>query len=138
MGRSGLSWVARVKRQFRVLPTDFASLAKALQPQLAPRSNHNKVVLVLITALKKDRNKSYPFLMGRSGLEPPTSPLSGVRSNHLSLQPLYLLSHLRFLSFEQTVLATLASAPSYFKTLYRLQKIIYHEHFLNASTFFTF
>lgn len=28
--------------------------------------------------------------MGRSGLEPPTSPLSGVRSNHLSYKPLKL------------------------------------------------
>ena len=34
---------------------------------------------------KKDSNifRSL-FYMGRSGLEPPTSPLSGVRSNHLS------------------------------------------------------
>ena len=29
--------------------------------------------------------------MGLSGLEPPTSPLSGVRSNHLSYKPIYKL-----------------------------------------------
>ncbi len=28
-----------------------------------------------------------PNLVGLSGLEPPTSPLSGVRSNHLSYKP---------------------------------------------------
>ena len=28
------------------------------------------------------------FLVGSSGLEPPTSRLSGVRSNHLSYEPL--------------------------------------------------
>ena len=47
-------------------------------------SNQN-VVLPLLQQNKKDSNKChYPFYMGRSGLEPPTSPLSGVRSNHLS------------------------------------------------------
>ena len=30
------------------------------------------------------------FPMGLSGLEPPTSRLSGVRSNHLSYEPIYL------------------------------------------------
>ena len=29
-------------------------------------------------------------LVGSSGLEPPTSRLSGVRSNHLSYEPIYL------------------------------------------------
>ena len=31
-------------------------------------------------------------LVGSSGLEPPTSRLSGVRSNHLSYEPIYLLT----------------------------------------------
>ena len=30
-------------------------------------------------------------LVGLSGLEPPTSPLSGVRSNHLSYKPVEVL-----------------------------------------------
>ena len=30
----------------------------------------------------------FPSLMGTSGLEPPTSRLSGVRSNHLSYAPI--------------------------------------------------
>ena len=29
-------------------------------------------------------------MVGSSGLEPPTSRLSGVRSNHLSYEPIYL------------------------------------------------
>ena len=62
----------------------FSIFGKSTPASAHSRSNHKKVVLILLTALKKDRNKSYPFLMGRSGLEPPTSPLSGVRSNHLS------------------------------------------------------
>ena len=35
-----------------------------------------------------------PILMGLSGLEPPTSRLSGVRSNRLSYKPIYSGSHL--------------------------------------------
>ena len=31
------------------------------------------------------------FLVGSSGLEPPTSRLSGVRSNHLSYEPITIL-----------------------------------------------
>ena len=31
--------------------------------------------------------KGFPILVGLSGLEPPTSRLSGVRSNHLSYKP---------------------------------------------------
>ena len=34
--------------------------------------------------------------MGLSGLEPPTSRLSGVRSNRLSYKPIYSGSHLLF------------------------------------------
>ena len=30
---------------------------------------------------------SFSLMVGLSGLEPPTSPLSGVRSNHLSYRP---------------------------------------------------
>ena len=34
------------------------------------------------------RNASAPAVVGSSGLEPPTSRLSGVRSNHLSYEPM--------------------------------------------------
>jgi hypothetical protein len=39
---------------------------------------------------------SSEILVGLGGLEPPTSPLSGVRSNHLSYRPNYrsILRHL--------------------------------------------
>ena len=36
----------------------------------------------------KVQPKLFYFLVGSSGLEPPTSRLSGVRSNHLSYEPL--------------------------------------------------
>ena len=32
----------------------------------------------------------FPLLVGSSGLEPPTSRLSGVRSNHLSYEPMFV------------------------------------------------
>ena len=37
----------------------------------------------------KQLHISMKFLVGSSGLEPPTSRLSGVRSNHLSYEPLF-------------------------------------------------
>ncbi|CRH28268.1 hypothetical protein BN1184_AH_02530 [Pantoea ananatis] len=37
-------------------------------------------------------------MVGLSGLEPPTSPLSGVRSNHLSYKPVEVFSARDFLS----------------------------------------
>ena len=46
--------------------------------------NHKRVVLALLQPIKKTGIKPVSFNLGRSGLEPPTSPLSGVRSNHLS------------------------------------------------------
>ena len=41
-GMTGLSWVARIKRQFRVLTSWFYHLSKTLQPLLAPRSNSGR------------------------------------------------------------------------------------------------
>ena len=38
-GTTRLSWVARVKRQFRILLLGLCPIAKLLQPLLAPRSN---------------------------------------------------------------------------------------------------
>ena len=43
-------------------------------------------------------------MVGLSGLEPPTSPLSGVRSNHLSYKPAEIFTA-RFLFIRQSVLA---------------------------------
>jgi hypothetical protein len=41
-------------------------------------------------------------LVGLGGLEPPTSPLSGVRSNHLSYKPVEVFSA-RYFSIRQSV-----------------------------------
>ena len=43
--------------------------------------------IVYYLVFKVQPKLSY-FLVGSSGLEPPTSRLSGVRSNHLSYEPL--------------------------------------------------
>ena len=49
----------------------------------------------------------YSCMVGPSGLEPPTSRLSGVRSNHLSYEP--ILWFLRFIQFLRTSLVTFRS-----------------------------
>ena len=66
-------------------------------------SNHSPTYRVLIcSALKRFGLIPRPFgrLVGSSGLEPPTSRLSGARSNHLSYEPIqfsvYLFSSLAF------------------------------------------
>ena len=46
-------------------------------------------------------------MVGPSGLEPPTSRLSGVRSNHLSYEP--ILWFLRFIQFLRTSFVTFRS-----------------------------
>ena len=43
--------------------------------------------------------RSLSYLVGSSGLEPPTSCLSGTRSNLLSYEPMWLVSDFRHLSF---------------------------------------
>ena len=40
----------------------------------------------------EQKNVKQPKMVGSSGLEPPTSRLSGVRSNHLSYEPMLLSS----------------------------------------------
>ena len=42
-----------------------------------------------IHALKQPTGNSAEKMVGRGGLEPPTSRLSGVRSNHLSYRPIF-------------------------------------------------
>ena len=44
-------------------------------------------------------SQGFPCLVGSSGLEPPTSRLSGVRSNHLSYEPILLVRGFASLAF---------------------------------------
>ncbi len=48
-------------------------------------------------------------LVGLSGLEPPTSPLSGVRSNHLSYKPIKVFL---LVTFYQTICVDTAQCVS--------------------------
>ena len=84
LGRSGLSWVARIKRAYGFCFKEFHSFCKS--PSLSARSSLEplKCFSHLQQRLKKTGTRPVFFNLGRSGLEPPTSPLSGVRSNHLS------------------------------------------------------
>ena len=52
-----------------------------------PRSRDRTGRLVVKRACQSDRPRSGRGLVGRGGVEPPTSRLSGVRSNHLSYRP---------------------------------------------------
>ena len=45
---------------------------------------------ILLCSVFKVHFPRFPSLVGSSGLEPPTSRLSGVRSNHLSYEPICL------------------------------------------------
>ena len=54
-----------------------------------------------------DSSCSNNWVVGLSGLEPPTSPLSGVRSNHLSYRPNRILSSIiLFFSLSTTIKQT--------------------------------
>ena len=70
--------------------------------------NHFLSLLVFLTSISQlflfnfqcscialSRNACRKRLVGTSGLEPPTSRLSGVRSNHLSYAPIFQVSWLR-------------------------------------------
>ena len=62
--------------------------------QALSQLSYNPIVNAnLITGIHSVRNE----LVGLSGLEPPTSPLSGVRSNHLSYKPVEIFYCLLFI-----------------------------------------
>ena len=44
-----------------------------------------------LCARARIKNAKFANLVGPSGLEPPTSRLSGVRSNHLSYEPIFVV-----------------------------------------------
>ena len=81
---------------FRGLPSDVSIILQRVLPpaQLVVGSMCPRVHLSL-SAPASSRFPSYPVsfpfgkLVGSSGLEPPTSRLSGVRSNHLSYEPIF-------------------------------------------------
>ena len=64
---------------------------RSLQPDLGnPPTNSPYGIRTRVTAVKRrclNPLTNGPNFMGTSGLEPPTSRLSGVRSNHLSYAP---------------------------------------------------
>ena len=58
-------------------------------PSLRTDSSHTPLLAYVVLEISILRFVSFRKLVGSSGLEPPTSRLSGVRSNHLSYEPLY-------------------------------------------------
>jgi hypothetical protein len=68
------------------------------QLSYSPSSGHSSVGLnqaLIIKAFKLLLTRGNS-LVGLGGLEPPTSPLSGVRSNHLSYRPNLMCSYNAF------------------------------------------
>ena len=56
--------------------------------KLESLSNVPRFYMRCIEALRFDPVANYVRVVGSSGLEPPTSRLSGARSNHLSYEPI--------------------------------------------------
>ncbi len=73
-----------IRTRFYVLPPDGDGEIRTLDPLLARQ--------VLSQLSYAPGFLLFPFLVGLSGLEPPTSRLSGVRSNRLSYKPFCILS----------------------------------------------
>ena len=67
-----------------------SSASLVITPTPLIRSNHFRDFLGLVVASRysKAPNLGFSLLVGLSGLEPPTSRLSGVRSNRLSYKPM--------------------------------------------------
>ena len=70
-----------------LLPTELWRI-KLLSSKNSPYGIRTRVTAVKRRCLNPLTNGPYIFKMGTSGLEPPTSRLSGVRSNQLSYRPL--------------------------------------------------
>ena len=68
-----------------------SSASLVITPTPLIRSNHFRDFLGLVVASRysKAPNLGFSLLVGLSGLEPPTSRLSGVRSNRLSYKPIF-------------------------------------------------
>ena len=97
-----LAWPSLIVSFFRIM-LDFSyvwrincSIFLPLQLSLFVRSFKylfSSLHLLLLYSVFKVRKPNFLFgLVGTSGLEPPTSRLSGVRSNHLSYAPISLAS----------------------------------------------
>ena len=54
-----------------------------------PRPKNNSLDCFCLRHVLFDSLYSNPLLVGSNGIEPSTSRLSGVRSNHLSYEPIY-------------------------------------------------
>ena len=80
---------------FRGLSSNVSITLKRVLPGAAVVGSMCPRVHLSLSAPASSRFPSYPVsfpfgkLVGSSGLEPPTSRLSGVRSNHLSYEPIF-------------------------------------------------
>ena len=107
-----LSRPSRVCSPFpRLISHPVRSLSTAwLLPQLPSTAGLH----LSVSSLSVSRLAAAQPLVGSSGLEPPTSRLSGVRSNHLSYEPMFArtpVSCLRPARFWQSLFRVPAPAP---------------------------
>ena len=80
------------------LPRDWLSALPTGGLKLESLSNVPRTYMRSIEALRFDPANLSVRLVGSSGLEPPTSRLSGARSNHLSYEPIKLFRCISSLS----------------------------------------
>ncbi len=71
--------------------------------KLESLSNVPRFYMRCIEALRFDPVANYVRVVGSSGLEPPTSRLSGARSNHLSYEPIQFSVYLVSLAYFVTL-----------------------------------
>ena len=82
-------------------------------------------------ALPSELNPRILFQMGSSGLEPPTSRLSGARSNRLSYEPIYSGSHL----LSRAVSSQVSSAACVLTVVFGMGTGVSHKRIATGISF---
>jgi hypothetical protein len=91
-----------IRCQFVAIPKGLATCLKIRQSNASADTLDSMIFILIWVTLRVCKRKHFRALhqsaglmVGRGGLEPPTSRLSGVRSNHLSYRPQLAANHAR-------------------------------------------